>query len=41
MELLYYGILGLSWDNGKEDGNCYIVCQGPLGILEKKMETTF
>ena len=40
MELLYYGILGLSWDNGKEDGNYFLVYWGSLGTMEKKMETT-
>ena len=38
----------LSWDNGKENGNYYIVYDrlyigffgGYIGIVEKKMETT-
>ena len=36
-------ILGLSRDNGKENGNYYILTGqilGNLGIMEKKMETT-
>ena len=27
------------WDNGKENGNYYIVYWGNTGIMEKKMET--
>ena len=27
-------------DNGKENGNYYIVCWGHIGIMEKKTETT-
>ena len=34
-------ILGLYWDNGKENGNYYRVYIGViLGIMEKKMEAT-
>ena len=33
-------MLGLYRDNGKENGNYYIVYQGYIGIMEKKMETT-
>ena len=28
--------LGSFWDNGKENGNCYIVYLGYIGIMEKK-----
>ena len=34
-------ILGLYWDNGKENGNYYNgIYRGHIGITEKKMETT-
>ena len=35
--ILYWG---LYWDNGKENGNYYIILGGYIGIMEKKMETT-
>ena len=34
-----YSTLGLYGDNGKENGNCYIVYWGYIGIMEKNMET--
>ena len=33
-------MLGLCRDNGKENGNYYIVYWGYIGIMEKKIETT-
>ena len=33
-------ILGLYWDNGKQNGNYYIVYWGYIGIMEKKKQTT-
>ena len=32
-------LLGLNWDNGKENGN-YCSILSYIGIMEKKMETT-
>ena len=35
---------GLFRDNGKENGNCYIIIglhRGYIGIMEKKMEAIF
>ena len=40
----YILILGLYWDNGKENGNYYLGLYtnigGFIGIMAKKMETT-
>ena len=33
-------ILGLYWDNGKENGNYYSILGVILGITENNMETT-
>ena len=39
MDFIGY-IMGLYWDNGKENGHDLIVCWGYIGMMEKKMETT-
>ena len=36
-------MLGLYWDNGKENGNYYYIyirLSGYIGIMENRMETT-
>ena len=33
-------MLGLCWDNVKENGNYYSIYWGHIGITDKKMETT-
>ena len=40
METTIIYILGLYWDNGKENGNYYSIYWGHIGITDKKMETT-
>ena len=34
------GILGIHRDNGNENGNCYTVYWGYIGIMQKEMEST-
>ena len=38
--VVVYSILGIYWDNGKENGNYYSMSGIYIGIMEKKMETT-
>ena len=35
-----YILLGVYWDNGKENGNYQGLYRRYIGIMEKKMETT-
>ena len=38
--IVYWGCIGLYWDNGRENGNyCRVQDLGFIGIVGKKMET--